>query len=95
MMQGDLRRNIALLLVARVVVRLVCAANGGGAVVVADHLDLYCGRPCWLLTRLHRRGCFNSANLPEKGLDRVTCHSPDGGGATWRGMLCLLRCVED
>lgn len=39
----DLRRNIALLLVARAVVRLVCAANGGGAVVVADDLDLHRG----------------------------------------------------
>jgi hypothetical protein len=81
-MQGYLRRDIALLLIARAVVRLVCAADGGGAVVVADDLNLNGGRPCWLLTQLHRRGCFNSANLPEKGLERVTCHSPDGGGAT-------------
>ena len=46
-LQEHLRRNITLLLVARAVVRLVCAANGGGAVVVADHLDLDCGCACW------------------------------------------------
>jgi hypothetical protein len=80
MMQGDLRRDIALLLVARVVVRLVCAADRGGAVVVADHLDLHRGCAYWQLVQ--KRMCYKSANLPEKGLDRVTCHSPDGGGAT-------------
>jgi hypothetical protein len=46
MMQGDLRRDIALLLVARVVVRLVCATDGCRAIVIADHLDLYCGCSC-------------------------------------------------
>ena len=42
-LQEHLRRNITLLLVACAVVRLVGAADGGGAVVVADHLNLHCG----------------------------------------------------
>jgi hypothetical protein len=48
--------------------------------VVADHLDLHRGCAYWQLVQ--KRMCYKSANLPEKGLDRVTCHSPDGGGAT-------------
>lgn len=36
----NLRWNITLLLVARAVVRCVCAANGSGSVVVADDLNL-------------------------------------------------------
>jgi hypothetical protein len=48
--------------------------------MVTNDFNLLCGCACILVrTEFH---LDVRESLPEKGLESVTCHSPDGGGAT-------------
>jgi len=49
---------------------------------------------CWVgvpvcVSSAHSQTTAQHVDIPEKGLESVTCHSPDGGGATWRGIMCV------
>jgi len=53
------------------------------------------GAPGWVLSvRLSRLPVDAELDVPEKGLLRTIWNSPDGGGATARGMLCSVEMEE-